>query len=202
MPRAIALAYGGFCYVAFFLTFLYAIGFLANLVVPKSIDSGVPGPLGAGDRRELRAARGVRAAAQRHGAAGLQARVDAGRAEAGRARDLRARQQRRDVVALRRCGSRSRPWSASFDGLAGAMLTGLFFLGYRHGALLDLPDRPLRPVRAAPGGLSFQGKPYTEKSFSTPSLYQHVRHPLYVGWMMTFWSTPQMSVGHLLFATR
>jgi protein-S-isoprenylcysteine O-methyltransferase Ste14 len=48
--------------------------------------------------------------------------------------------------------------------------------------------------------LYFQGKPYTEKRFSTPSLYKHIRHPLYVGWFVTFWATPDLTVGHALFA--
>ena len=48
--------------------------------------------------------------------------------------------------------------------------------------------------------LYFRGRPYTEKEFVTPSLYKHIRHPLYVGWFITFWATPDMTVGHLLLA--
>jgi protein-S-isoprenylcysteine O-methyltransferase Ste14 len=48
--------------------------------------------------------------------------------------------------------------------------------------------------------LHFRGRPYAHKSFVTPSLYKHIRHPLYVGWFVTLWATPDLTVGHLLFA--
>ena len=43
-------------------------------------------------------------------------------------------------------------------------------------------------------------KPYTAVPFRSPWLYQQVRHPLYVGWLMIFWATPTMTVSHLAFA--
>ena len=48
--------------------------------------------------------------------------------------------------------------------------------------------------------LYWKGEPYTPLSFSEPTLYRYVRHPLYVGWIMVFWFTPTMTVSHLLFA--
>jgi protein-S-isoprenylcysteine O-methyltransferase Ste14 len=48
--------------------------------------------------------------------------------------------------------------------------------------------------------LHLRGKEYTELKFVTPPLYRIVRHPLYVGWLLTFWATPTMTVAHLVFA--
>jgi protein-S-isoprenylcysteine O-methyltransferase Ste14 len=48
--------------------------------------------------------------------------------------------------------------------------------------------------------LYFRGRPYTRLRFATPVLYRVVRHPLYVGWLLVFWATPQMTATHLVFA--
>ncbi len=48
--------------------------------------------------------------------------------------------------------------------------------------------------------LHLLGKPYTAVPFRSPWLYRQVRHPLYVGWFMIFWATPTMTVAHLVFA--
>jgi protein-S-isoprenylcysteine O-methyltransferase Ste14 len=44
------------------------------------------------------------------------------------------------------------------------------------------------------------GCPYTPLEFRTPFFYRYVRHPLYVGWLFTFWSAPVMTVAHFFFA--
>jgi methanethiol S-methyltransferase len=48
--------------------------------------------------------------------------------------------------------------------------------------------------------LQLRRRPYTPLQFKTPVLYRYVRHPLYVGWFFAFWSTPTMTVAHLVFA--
>lgn len=48
--------------------------------------------------------------------------------------------------------------------------------------------------------LQLIGRPYTGLRFRTPGPYKLVRHPLYVGWVTVFWSTPDMTAAHLLFA--
>ena len=43
-------------------------------------------------------------------------------------------------------------------------------------------------------------QPYTPITFTTPGLYRYVRHPLYVGWLLTFWAAPTMTTAHLVFS--
>src|SRR5262249_18039318 len=48
--------------------------------------------------------------------------------------------------------------------------------------------------------LYLTGRSYAEIGFRTPGPYRYVRHPLYVGWLLVFWSAPVMTVAHLVFA--
>ena len=48
--------------------------------------------------------------------------------------------------------------------------------------------------------LNFRGQPYTELPFRVVFFYRLVRHPLYLGFLIAFWSAPTMSVGHLVFS--
>jgi protein-S-isoprenylcysteine O-methyltransferase Ste14 len=199
MRRTAALAYGVVCYAVFFSTFLYLVGFVGNLVVPKSIDSGGVGPLGPAllvDTLLLVLF-------------GMQHSVMA----RPRFKKLWTRFVPRPVerstyvllssAALITLFAFWRPlphpvWVAQ-GALAGALQAGLLAgvgLVLLSTFLIDHFDLfGLRQVV-----LYFRGRSYAEKRFATPLLYRWVRHPLYLGWFATIWITPVMSAGHFLLA--
>jgi len=199
MRRAAVLAFGVASYAVFFVTFLYLVGFVGNLAVPKSIDSGAAGPVGAA----------VFVNTLLLVAFGLQHSVMARPAFKAWWTRLVPKPIERSVYTLLSSAAlialmafwRPIPqavWAA--DGVIASMLTigmlsgvGLVLLST---FLIDHFD--LFGLRQT--WLHFRGRPYQEKRFATPLLYRHIRHPLYVGWFMTFWITPVMSAGHFLFA--
>jgi protein-S-isoprenylcysteine O-methyltransferase Ste14 len=200
MARIATLAYGIVCYLIFFATFLYLQGFVAGLGVPKSIDSGSPGPIGTAllvDTLLLVLF-------------GLQHSVMARpRFKAWWTRWVPRPVERSTYVlassaVLILLFALWRPIPAavwSVEGpIASAALRGLFFAGVGlvlySTLLIDHFDLfGLRQVV-----LHFRSRAYSEKRFAQPSLYRFLRHPLYVGWIVSFWATPFMSAGHFLFA--
>jgi protein-S-isoprenylcysteine O-methyltransferase Ste14 len=179
---------------------LYTAGFLGNFVVPKSIDSGTDGPVG----------RAALINVLLLGLFGIQHSVMARAGFKTWWTKFVLRPIERStyvlfsslVLILVFCQWRpitSVVWQ--IDHLvAGLILKGLFFTGFLivlyASFLIDHFDLfGLRQVF-----LHWQGKEYTEKTFGTPSLYKLIRHPLYLGWIIAFWSTPLMTYGHLLFA--
>jgi len=196
-----ALSYGVICYATFFLTFLYLIGFVGGFAVPKSIDSGETGSLAtallvnAGLLLLFGLQHSVMA---RPGFKRVFTRVVPRSIE-------RSSYVLASSVALILLMGLWRPIPAKlfeFEGeIARGVLQAIYLLGYGialystflidHFDLFGLRQVFLRAL----------GRSYTEKRFMTPALYKLIRHPLYVGWIVTFWVTPTFSVGHLLFAS-
>jgi len=200
MKRSAILIYGATSYAIFFATFLYAIGFVGNLVVPKSVDSGTPG--GWPEAVAINAAL-LTIFALQHSVMARPffkrwiTRYIPGPAE-------RSTYVLASSVAFILLFWAWRPMPEMVfsiaDETARAIITAVFLGGVSlvlySTFLIDHFDLfGLRQVV-----LHFRGRAYSEKSFVTPSLYKHIRHPLYVGWFVTFWATPEMSVGHLLLA--
>jgi len=200
MKRSLILLYGVFCYAVFFATFLYAIGFIGNLWVPKAMDSARDTSVATAVLIDL----GLLALfALQHSVMARPAfkrvwtRIIPESAE-------RSTYTLLSSVALILLFWLWRPiggvvWNLDNDA-ARMALYGLYAFGW--GLLLYttflLNHFDLFGLRQV--WLQFRSRPYSHLPFKTPSLYRWVRHPLYIGWLTIFWATPTMTVTHLLFA--
>ncbi len=200
MKKAFSLFYGLVCYLAFFGTFLYAIGFVGNLIVPKTIDSKPQLPLFSAI---LVDASLLLLFALQHS---IMARPAFKR---WWTRIIPHHLERSTYVLLASLCLILMMWQWQPIGgivwsIENETIKNLLLFTYLIGWLIVLAATflinhfDLFGLRQA--WLYFHGKHYTQLPFRIPLFYRFVRHPLYLGFLIAFWSAPVMTVAHLLFA--
>jgi methanethiol S-methyltransferase len=200
MNRILALAYGALAYLIFLGTFLYAVGFVGGIAVPKSVDNGPAAALGfalAIDSALLALFALQHSVMARPGFKRWWTRLVPKSVERSTYVLLASLVllllfwQWRPIPAIvwsvEGAAVRIALWAVF--GLGWAMvLVGTFLI--QHFDLFGL-----RQVY-----LHLRQRPYTEVGFRTPFLYRMVRHPIMLGFLLAFWATPRMTAGHLLFS--
>jgi methanethiol S-methyltransferase len=198
--RIAVFAYGVASYAVFFLTYLYAIGFVGNLLVPKSMDSAVTLPLAQALLINLGL---LTVFALQHS---IMARPAFKR---WLTRWIPEAAERSTYVLLSSLALIAVFWGWQPLGgvvwqvehpIGQAALYALFAMGWLLVLVSTFLINHFDLFGLRQVWLYLLGRPYAPLPFKTPWLYRYVRHPLYFGWLLAFWATPTMTVTHLLFA--
>jgi protein-S-isoprenylcysteine O-methyltransferase Ste14 len=200
MGRFIALLFGLACYAVFFGTFLYAIGFVSGIAVPKDIDMGP----------EVRIDEAVAVNLLLLTLFAFQHSIMARKGFKRWWTQIVSPSVERSVyvlfasLVLILLFWQWRPlpmvvWSVGDPTLA-MVLQGLSLLGWGLVLISTLLINHFELFGLRQVFANLRRRPLPAPEFRTPSLYRMVRHPLYLGFLIAFWAAPTMTVGHLMFA--
>jgi protein-S-isoprenylcysteine O-methyltransferase Ste14 len=198
--RLTAFLYGLASYVVFFVTFLYAIGFVAGLVVPKTIDTGTAGPMAEAFIVNLLLM----------SVFAIQHSVMARKQFKQWWTQFVPKSVERSTyvlfssLALILLFWQWRPlpmavWQIDDPQIAMAVI-GLSFVGWLIVLTSTFLINHFELFGLHQVANNLTGRPMPVPRFRTPLYYKFVRHPIYLGFIIAFWAAPTMSVGHLLFA--
>jgi protein-S-isoprenylcysteine O-methyltransferase Ste14 len=200
MARLISLLYGIAAYLLFFVVFLYSIGFVGNWLVPKSIDSGSEGSL-------------VPSLLVNFILLGVFAVQHSVMARPGFKRwwtqIVPEAIERSTYVLLSSLALALLFWQWQplpdvvwdVKNPAGALvLCGLFWAGWLIALTSTFMINHFDLFGLRQVYLNLRGEKYTNVNFKILGLYKLARHPIMLGFVIAFWATPRMTVGHLLFA--
>ena len=200
MKKLLSLVYGVLAYFFFFGTFLYAIGFVGNVGVPRSIDTGATAPLAVAvliDAVLLSLFALQHSIMARHGFKMRWTKIVPWHIE--RSTFVVAASA---VLALLLWQWRTIPgtvWDVRGTAL-GSVLTVTFWLGWGILLVSTFLINHFELFGLVQVWAYFRGQEVHRPAFKTPALYKMVRHPIYLGFVIAFWSAPVMTVGHLIFS--
>ena len=195
----IAFTYGLACYMFFLSTFLYVVGFTGGFLVPKTIDSGAAVPVAQAvfmnlallsifaAQHSVMARRSFKRWWTRIVPESIERSTYVLAATLALALLVAQWQPIPEVVWHVEGPAATLMWIVFAIGW-GVVLLSTFLID--HFALFGLKQSASSLVRRA----------VQEPEFRTPSLYRYVRHPIYLGFVLTFWSVPTMTAGHLMFS--
>ncbi len=200
LKRILFFAYGTFSYLIFLGTFLFAIGFIGNFGVPRTLDGPATGSLlisFAIDAGLLTLFAVQHSVMARKWFKEWWTRIVPKPIE-------RSTYVLFSSVALIVLFALWRPlggviWSVE-DPAGRIVLRTLFAFGWGLVLVSTFLINHFDLFGLRQVWLYLLGRPYTTLHFGTPGPYRLVRHPLYVGWLFAFWSTPTMTLAHLLFS--
>lgn len=198
--RSAALCYGLVAYLIFLVSFLYAVGFVSGMIVPKTIDTGPASPLSSALVINLVL---MSIFAVQHSGMARQGFKRAFARFASPAIERSSYVLLASLALLLLCWQwRPIPaivWQIENPTVAGAIIAGQvigwLIVLYSTFLISHFELFGLTQVVA-----NFAGRMVAPAKFKTPGLYRLIRHPIYLGFIIAFWSTPVMTQGHLLFA--